>query len=140
MRWLPSRFFAILLVCVGSSLYGAPLAADTQTEQAILKRLAALEQNQRKLEEQLDAKDARIQELEQRLGQPAAANQQLQQPVTTTPVTAVPVTETTVAATAAAAPVAAQQTSGDGNEYIGRFRPGGPDASVLSSASLTPSG
>ncbi len=126
MRWLPSRFLAIMLVCVGSSLYGGPLAADTQTERAILERLAALEQNQRKLEEQLDAKDARIQELEQRLGQPPLANQRLQQPVIAAPVTAAPVAETTVAATAVAAPAPTPQTSGDGKEYFGRFRPGGP--------------
>ncbi len=132
MRWLSSRFFAFLLVCVGSSIYGGPLAADTQTEQAILKRLAALEQNQRKLEAELDAKDARIQELEQRLG--AAAGGQRSSCINPHRSGTCDCNSTgarsNAIATAAAAPAPTQQKPGDGKDSIGRFHPGGPGFAI----------
>ena len=66
---------AMLILCLGTSFYCATALADTATEQAILARLAALEQNQSRLEAELAARDERIRDLEQRLGaQPAAAD------------------------------------------------------------------
>lgn len=115
MRWLTASVRAALLVCVGSSIYCASVAADTSTEQAILARLAALEQNQRKLEEELDAKDARIQELEQRLGAQPVAENPAHQSIAVAPVTA-----------AAPAPATTPVAAGKETQDIGRFRPGGP--------------
>jgi hypothetical protein len=117
---------ALLMLYAGTSSYCATAVADSATEQAILARLAALEQNQRKLEEELDAKDARIQELEQRLAiQPAPDNTTPQSiataPATTTPPVAAttPVTATTQVATAAT-----PAKPGDDKEFFGRFQPG----------------
>jgi hypothetical protein len=117
---------------VGASFYGATAVADTATEQAILARLAALEQNQRKLEEELDAKDARIQELEQRLATQPAAGNVADRSVVAAPATAAapeaaaaPVVAAAPIATAApAATAAAPAKPGDGKEYFGRFKPG----------------
>jgi hypothetical protein len=136
------------MLYAGTSSYCATAVADSATEQAILARLAALEQNQRKLEEELDAKDARIQELEQRLAiQPAPDNTTPQSiataPATTTPplaattpviataqVATTPVTATTqvattpVTATTQVATAATPAKPGDDKEFFGRFQPG----------------
>jgi hypothetical protein len=125
MRWLTASVRAALMVCVGS-IYSASAAAATSTEQAILARLAALEQNQRKLEEELDAKDARIQELEQRLAIPPTAGDKANQSIAAAPAAAAPAVAATipVAAVAPIAAAAAPAKPGDGKEYFGRFQPG----------------
>jgi hypothetical protein len=103
-------------------LQGGPLQAATPTEQAILERLAALEQNQRRLESELQARDARIRELEQRLEtQPAPAGQ-VEQSIAAATASAVTPAPTAVPVTTAAPTVPA--TPGKDQESISRFRPG----------------
>lgn len=117
---------AMFMLYAGTSSYCATALADTATEQAILARLAALEQNQRKLEEELDAKDARIQELEQRLAVQPAPEDTTRQAIATAPATATPpvAAATPVADAAPIATASAPAKTGDGKEYFGRFQPG----------------
>jgi hypothetical protein len=120
----------MLMLCMGVSIYSANAVADTATEQAILARLAALEQNQRKLEEELDAKDARIQELEQRLALQPAPGASTNQSIATAPAMITPPVavampaETPATATGAVAVASEPAKPGDSKEYFGRFQPG----------------
>jgi hypothetical protein len=125
----PLRAAILLCSCAAILFHGGPLQAATSTEQAILERLAALEQNQRRLESELQARDARIRDLEQRLvTQPTAADKVEQSiagaPVTISPPVAAAAPVTAAAPTAAAQTAPMSDTPGDGKEYFGRFKPG----------------
>lgn len=118
----------MLILCLGTSFYCATALADTATEQAILARLAALEQNQSRLEAELAARDERIRDLEQRLGAQPAAADKVDQSIAAAPESNAPPVAAATSVTAAA-PIAAASAPAkpvDGKEYFGRFRPGGP--------------
>ncbi|MEZ5572574.1 MAG: hypothetical protein R3E64_11190 [Halioglobus sp.] len=119
MNTFTGWLLAIGLIFAGMSLLDMPAKAATDTEQAILERLAALEANQRKLESELRARDARIEELETRLQQQPTAQQYDAQTIAIPPSAATP----SIASAPPQKNAPAQQS--DDKEDIGRFRPGG---------------
>ena len=67
MKSTKTGSYRALLTCAGLLIFCGPVISATESEQAILDRLTALEENQHRLEAELKTKDARIQELERRI-------------------------------------------------------------------------
>lgn len=118
MKSTKTGSYRALLTCAGLLIFCGPVISATESEQAILDRLTALEENQHRLEAELKTKDARIQELERRI----ETQQEFGYADAPSP-DPTPATQAEPAAVAAGEQTADASTSDQ--EFFGRFNPGG---------------